>query len=85
MSQADRSSSPVNASWFRYVVGVDIGSPTCSCCALKPDKSQVIKPTEFPNASPGFTCLQERWESLGVAPDQILMGLEATSRYGENL
>ena len=34
---------------------------------------------------PGFTWLQERLEALGVEPDQLLIGLEATSRYGENL
>ncbi len=79
MGQAD-SSSPVDASSFSYVVGVDIGSQTCSMCALKPNKSQVIKPTEFPNAPAGFGILQEKLAQLGVPPEQILIGLEATSR-----
>ena len=85
MSQADMPSSPIDASVYQYIVGIDIGSQMCSCCMLKPDKSQVIKPTEFPNAMPGFTFLQERLEALGVDPHHILIGLEATSRYGENL
>ena len=80
MSQAKMPSSSIDASVFEYVVGVDIGSQMCSCCALKPDKSQVIKPIEFPNALPGFTFLQQRLEGLGVTPDRILIGLEATSR-----
>lgn len=85
MDQAKTSSPPVDAASFEYVVGIDIGSEQCSFCTLKPDRSQVIKPTEFANATPGFSLLQEHLERLGVAPRQILIGLEATSRYGENL
>ena len=70
---------------FRYVVGIDIGSQTCSFCTLNPDKSVVIKPTDVANAAPGFAVLQEKLKRLGVPPDQILVGLEATSRYGKNL
>ncbi len=45
----------------------------------------MIKPTKFANATPGFSLLQEQLERLGVPPSQLLIGLEATSRYGENL
>jgi transposase len=45
----------------------------------------VIKPIDFANAPAGFTLLLEKFESLDVPPAQILIGLEATSRYGENL
>lgn len=85
MDQADTPSSLIDASKFEYVVGIDIGSQTCSCCVLKLDKSQVMKPIDFPNAMPGFIFLQEKLETLGVEPNQILIGLEATARYGENL
>ncbi len=85
MGQADFLSSPVDAASFSYVAGIDIGSQTCSLCALKADKSQVIKPTEFTNAPAGFGILQEKLAQLGVPPEQVLIGLEATSRYGENL
>src|ERR1700693_1865726 len=85
MGQSNSPASPVDPSSFTYVVGIDIGSQNCSLCALKPDKSQVIKPTEFTNAPAGFVWLLERIERLGASPDQILIGLEATSRYGENL
>ena len=78
------ASSPVDPSSFTYVVGIDIGSQTCSFCVLKPDKSQVIKATDFANALAGFTSLLEQLERLEVPPEQILIGLEATSRYGEN-
>src|SRR5713226_6412561 len=85
MAQADTASSPVDASTFKYVVGVDIGSQTGSLCVLRPDKSQVLKPTDFANPMPGLRLLLTKVESLGVPPAQILIGLEATSRYGENL
>lgn len=85
MSQADKTSSSVDASSFEYVVGVDIGSQTCSFCVYKPNKSQVIKPSEFANATAGFGLLDEKLAQLAVPPGQILIGLEATSRYGENL
>jgi transposase len=85
MDQAKTPSSPVDASSYQYVVGIDIGSEQCSFCALQPDKSQVIKPTEFTNAAAGFSLLHEQLERLGVPPGQIFIGLEATSRYGENL
>jgi hypothetical protein len=80
MDQATSPSSPVHPSSFTYVVGIDIGSQTCSFCVLKPDKSQVIKPTDFANAPTGFALLLDKFESLAVSPEQILIGLEATSR-----
>src|SRR6266516_5408310 len=85
MGQAETPSSPVDASSFQDVVGIDIGSQTCSFCVLKPDKSQALKPLEFANAPAGFSLLQEHLERLEVAPHHVLIGLEATSRYGENL
>lgn len=85
MSDSGSPSSSVDASPFQYVVGIDIGSQTCSFCALKPDKSQVVKPTTFANAEVGFGLFLEKIEQLGAAPERILIGLEATSRYGENL
>jgi transposase len=68
-----------------YVVGIDIGMESCMMCALTMEKRQVIKPSPFANKAEGFTSLFERLECLGASPDQILVGLEATSRYGENL
>src|SRR5713101_9807500 len=79
------SPSPLDPSSFRYVVGIDIGSQSCSFCALKPDKSSVIKPTDFANTATGFAVLLENLQQLGASPSQILVGLEATSRYGDNL
>jgi len=68
-----------------YVVGIDIGSQSCMMCCLTMEKRQVIKPSSFANKAEGFSSLFERLERLGTPADQILVGLEATSRYGENL
>lgn len=75
----------LDPSSFAYVVGVDIGSETCCFTVLTPQKQVVIKPTTFANAASGFALLHERMARLEVAPTQIVVGLEATSRYGENL
>jgi transposase len=77
--------SPLDPSAFQYAVGIDIGSQSCSFCTLKSDKSTEVKPTSFANTPEGFQVLIERLERLGVPPEQVLIGLEATSRYGENL
>ena len=44
-----------------------------------------LKSTEFANTRPGFELLQSHLVQLGVPAAHILIGLEATSRYGENL
>ena len=85
MSSSDIRSSSVDASSFAYVVGIDIGSQKCDFCVLKPDKSQVIKPTSFANARSGFEVLQSKLAQLHVPAGRVLIGLEATCRYGENL
>lgn len=75
----------LDPSSFAYVVGIDIGSEDCCLTVLTPQKQVVIKPTKLANAASGFALLQERMARLGVDPGQIVVGLEATSRYGENL
>jgi len=75
----------LDPSSFSYVVGIDIGSETCCFTVLTPEKQVVIKPTDLANAASGFAHLHERITHLEAAPAQIVVGLEATSRYGENL
>ena len=77
--------SPLDPSSFSYVVGIDIGSQQCSACLLKPDKRQVQKPSVFANTASGFQRLQDQLATLGVPAAQILIGMEATSRYGDAL
>jgi transposase len=79
------SSVLLDPSSFSYVVGIDIGSEDCCFTVLTPQKQVVIKPTSMANAAAGFALLQHQLTRFGVAPQQIVIGLEATSRYGENL
>jgi len=45
----------------------------------------VVKPVTFANAKEGWDVLFEKLTRLDAVPKQILIGMEATSRYGENL
>ncbi len=68
-----------------YVVGIDIGMESCMMCCLTLEKRQMIKPSQFSNDAAGFEWLFTQLDLLKTSPAQILIGLEATSRYGENL
>ncbi len=70
---------------IKYVCGIDIGSRSCSGCLCRPNKQVVIKPITFANTKDGWSVLLGRLEQLEVSPNQIVIGMEATSRYHENL
>ncbi len=70
---------------IKYVCGIDIGSQDCAGCICRLDKSVVVKPMTFANAREGWQLLLEKLTQLDAAPNQVLIGMEATSRYGENL
>ncbi len=70
---------------IKYVCGIDIGSQSCAGCICRPDKSVVIKSITFANAREGWQIWEEKLNQLDAPPGQILIGMEATSRYGENL
>jgi len=76
MLQADRAT---------HVVGIDVGMESCTMCCLARNKQPLIPATPFANTLTGFNTLFERLDGLGVPPELVLIGLEATSRYGENL
>lgn len=82
---SDGSSSQPAPTTLAYVAGIDVGMESCLMCCLTMEKRQVIKSSPFSNDGQGFAWLFERLERLGSLPEQILVGLEATSRYGENL
>jgi transposase len=69
---------------MKYVCGIDIGSQSCSGCVTRPDKSVVVKPITFANSKDGWKVLEEKLAQLDAAPNQIVIGMEATSRYHEN-
>src|SRR6266566_3005639 len=70
---------------IQYVSGIDIGSQSCLGCMCSLDKRVLVKPMEFANTKAGWEVFVEKLEQLGVAPSAILVGMEATARYGENL
>jgi len=70
---------------IKYVCGIDIGSQSCAGCITRPYKSVVVKPITFANAREGWQVWEEKLSQLDAPPNQILIGMEATSRYGENL
>ena len=68
-----------------YIMGIDVGSATCSFALIRPDKTPVSKPGTFANTATGFASLDAQLTSLGAAPAQILVGMEATGLYWEKL
>ena len=70
---------------IHYVSGIDIGSQSCVGCLCRLDKGVVLKPMEFANTQAGWQVFVQKLEQLGVPPSTILVGMEATARYGENL
>lgn len=79
------SASEASGADVKYVCGVDIGSQSCSGCITRPDKSVVVKSITFANAREGWKVWEEKLSQLDAAPNQIVVGMEATSRYHENL
>jgi transposase len=68
-----------------YVCGIDIGSQSCAGCVTRPDKSLVGKPLVFANRKEGWDVLLDKLNHLDALPQAILIGMEATARYSENL
>ena len=84
MNRTETSASSEEAT-IKYVCGIDIGSQSCAGCICRPDKSVVIKSITFANAREGWQIWEEKLNQLDAPAGQILIGMEATSRYGENL
>ncbi len=85
MMSTTPSVSSAEEATIKYICGIDIGSQSCAGCICRPDKSVVVKPIIFANAREGWQIWEEKLNQLDAPPSQILIGMEATSRYGENL
>jgi transposase len=85
MSQVSLAAPATGGAAPRYIVELDVGSATCLVAVLTPDKRVVRKPFAIANAGAGFTQLAQQLAQLGCAPHAILVGLEATGRYWENV
>lgn len=64
-------------------LGVDIAKNNHVAAALTSDGEVVLEPFSFANSSSGFSLLAEKIASLPMLP--LLIGLESTAHYGENL
>jgi len=51
----------------------------------RPNKQVVVKPITIALTKDGWNVLLERLSQLEASPEQIVIGMEATSRYHENL
>jgi len=84
MSMTPSASSQEKAT-IKYVCGIDIGSQSCAGCICQPDKNLVGKPLVFANSKDGWDVLLDKLNHLDALPQEILIGMEATARYSENL
>jgi transposase len=66
-----------------YYVGIDIAKQTHVAAILSPEGNILVSPFPFENHSDGFSKLLAKFESLDQR--ELLIGLESTSHYGDNL
>ena len=64
-------------------LGVDIAKNSHVAAALTSEGEAVLMPFSFANSAAGFSFLCEKLNSLPNEP--LLIGLESTAHYGENL
>ena len=65
-------------------VGIDIAKLDHYASAIDSDGVVLIEPFKFTNDADGFHTLSSRLESL-PASDKVIIGLESTAHYGNNL
>ena len=66
-------------------VGVDIAKLNHFASAISSDGEILIEPFKFTNDADGFQMLVAKLISLNAEPDSIIIGLESTAHYGDNL
>ena len=66
-------------------VGVDIAKLNHFASAISSDGEVLIEPFKFTNDADGFQMLVSKLISLIAEPDSIIIGLESTAHYGDNL
>jgi len=66
-----------------FYVGIDIAKNTHWASIMSSDGEIIADPFSFSNDSAGFQILLSKFESLDK--EKILIGLESTAHYGENL
>ena len=66
-------------------VGIDIAKLDHFASAISSDGEVLIEPFKFTNDGDGFQMLVSKLDSLDAEPDSIIIGLESTAHYGDNL
>lgn len=66
-------------------VGIDIAKLNHFASALSSDGKELMKPFKFTNDGDGFQMLHSRLCDLSQKGDSIIIGLESTAHYGDNL
>lgn len=66
-------------------VGIDIAKLNHFASAISSDGTELMKPFKFTNDGNGFQLLQSRLIELSYSDDSIIIGLESTAHYGDNL
>ena len=66
-------------------VGIDIAKLNHFASAISSDGEILMQPFKFTNHDGGFHLLASKPESLSLVSDSIIIGLESTAHYGDNL
>lgn len=66
-------------------VGIDIAKLNHFASAISSDGEVLIEPFKFTNDGDGFQMLVSKLDSLDAEPDSIIIGLESTAHYDDNL
>lgn len=70
---------------MNYYLGCDISSETFTACLINNSGIELIKSTEFKNTSEGFVGLENTLGKLNLQPKSIILLIESTGVYGEEL
>ena len=66
-------------------VGIDIAKLNHFASAISSDGEELMKPFKFTNDGDGFQMLNSRLTDLSCEGSSIIIGLESTAHYGDNL
>ena len=64
-------------------LGIDVAKNSHVAAAMSSEGEVLLMPFSFANSADGFTLLREKLNNLPKLP--LLVGLESTAHYGENL
>jgi transposase len=66
-------------------VGIDIAKLNHFASAISSDGEILMQPFKFTNDGDGFHLLTSKLETLSLESNSIIIGLESTAHYGDNL